>query len=90
MTRGRTLSSRSGDGIIRAATGALVSRTLGGILVGSAGGYLSSYRGGAIWEEQVSLRTRQAIDEGVAGKYRISPTTDPRIRNQWNTYGSFR
>ncbi|QIM19405.1 hypothetical protein G7066_13975 [Leucobacter coleopterorum] len=57
---------------------------------GAVGGYFGGVGGEAAWESWVSLRTRQAVDEGLAGKYRISPTLDPRRRHQPETYGSFR
>jgi hypothetical protein len=46
--------------------------------------------GEAAWESWVSLRTRQAVDEGLKGTYQISPTIDPCKRNQLETYGSYR
>ena len=61
-----------------------------GAAFGALGGYYGSDLGEDAWENGVSLRTRQAIDEGLAGKYHLSTTTDPRTRYQVEAHGSFR
>lgn len=75
-----------GAGTVAGAIGGAVV----GVGLGAVGGYWGAEGSQTGWESWVSLRSRQAIDEGLLGKYQISAKLDPHRRNFPEIYGTIR
>lgn len=80
--------------VVGAALGTLLWPGVGTAALGIVGSIVGSSKGSDAgvwaWETSTSLRTRQAIDEGISGNYQISPYLDPNSITYREGYGAYR